>query len=373
MKPSTSSQPTALSGIHVYPIKSIRGIDVSSAWVEKQGLAFDRRLMVASNEGVMVTARKFPQLVLVKAALTAKGLVLSYPDKACLHLNYTEFTMNPTEAIVWSDAFTAYTVDERANEWFSELLEVDVELLYTGESSQRVREKLGHNVSFADGYPLLIISQASLDHLNERSIESHKMAQFRPNIVVSGTDPFAEDCWKRFRIGHVEFEVMKPCERCILTTVETSTGAKRANREPLNTLAKFRANEFGQVFFGQNVRALNEGIIEVGDLVEVLEYQTPVDYIDQDETEKQATAVDLCIDGVTIVGNDKDTLLNQAESQGIKMRSSCRSGLCGACKVKVTSGRVKQPDAPAITDKEKDDGYALACCCVPESSITVAS
>ncbi|CAM4381669.1 YcbX family protein [Vibrio agarivorans] len=371
---TTQQQTTAtLSGIHVYPIKSIRGIELSSAWVEKQGLAFDRRLMLASSDGVMVTARKFPQLVLVKAALTAKGLVLSYPGKPSFHLDYSQFKMTPTEAVVWSDSFTAYTVDEGADEWFSELLDMDVELLFTGEDSNRMREKLGHSVSFADGYPLLIISQASLDELNGRSTERHKMAQFRPNIVVSGTEPFAEDSWKRFKIGEVEFEIMKPCERCILTTVETTTGKKRENREPLNTLAKFRANEFGQVFFGQNVRALNEGVIEAGSVIEVLEHQEPHFYVDQEKQTVESKSVTLIVDGVEIQGNNQEPLLNQAEAQGVKMRSSCRSGLCGACKVKVTSGEVKQPNAPAITEHEKEQGYALACCCVPETDIEIMS
>ncbi|QIA65309.1 MOSC domain-containing protein [Vibrio astriarenae] len=365
------TSPATLSGIHVYPIKSIRGIELSSAWVEKQGLSFDRRLMLATSDGVMVTARKYPQLVLVKAALTSTGLVLTYPGKESLHLEYANFKMQPTEAVVWSDSFTAYTVDDVADEWFSDLLEEQVALLYTGQDSNRLREKLGHNVSFADGYPLLIISQASLDALNARSTEVHKMAQFRPNIVVSGTEAFAEDSWKRFKVGDVEFEVMKPCERCILTTIETNSGKKRANREPLKTLGKFRANEFGQVFFGQNVRALNEGVIEAGAEVEVLEYQEPVHYRDQELEAVQVSQLTIVIDGVEIEGNNRDPLLNQAEAQGVKMRSSCRSGLCGACKVKVTEGQVKQPDAPAITDDEKVQGFALACCCVPETNISV--
>ncbi|KLV08335.1 MOSC domain-containing protein [Photobacterium ganghwense] len=269
----SKSASAVLSQINVYPIKSIRGLSQSQAWVEKQGIAFDRRFMVAKTDGGMITARKYPQLVKVTAALQPDGLILSYPDTAPLRLRYAEFTMVETPSTVWKDTFPAHQTTSEANRWFSELIGEPVQLLYTGEQSQRIRQKVGHNVSFADGYPLLIISEGSLEALNARSPQRHTMDQFRTNLVVSGTEPFAEDGWKRIRIGEVEFEAVKPCARCILTTVNPQTGQLNAQKEPLNTLLKFRSDGSGDVYFGQNLVALNEGIIHAGDTIEVLETQ----------------------------------------------------------------------------------------------------
>ena len=192
--------PTLLH-IHVYPVKSIAALTQSQAWVEKQGLAFDRRFMVASDDGAMITARKYPQMVKINATLTMAGLVLQYPNKADLVLQYADFDMKDAAATVWNDNFNAHTTTVIANQWFSDIIGHSVQLLFCGQQSQRVRPKIGHNVSFADGYPLLIISEASLAALNERSSEQHTMAQFRTNLVVSNTDAFAEDGWKRIQIG----------------------------------------------------------------------------------------------------------------------------------------------------------------------------
>ncbi|MCG9555387.1 hybrid-cluster NAD(P)-dependent oxidoreductase [Vibrio sp. Isolate31] len=266
-----SEQAPSLSQINVFPVKSVGGIALSSAWVEKQGLTFDRRFMLALADGSMVTARKYPKMVKVSSSLLPDGLIFTYEDKAPLRLKYANFKMQEAPATVWKDSFTAYTTCDEADDWFSDVLGVRVELLFSGEQSNRVREKLGHNVSFADGYPMLIISQASLDELNRRSPETHSMDQFRTNFVVSNTEAFAEDGWKRIRIGEVEFEVVKPCERCILTTVDVNSGELRATKEPLNTFSKFRANNRGGVFFGQNLVAKNEGLVRAGDVVEVLE------------------------------------------------------------------------------------------------------
>ncbi|MBT0027453.1 hybrid-cluster NAD(P)-dependent oxidoreductase [Vibrio alginolyticus] len=273
------SQPV-LSQINVFPVKSVGGLSLSSVWVEKQGLSFDRRFMIAKADGSMITARKYPQMVTIKSALLSDGVVFSSLGMEPLKIRYQGFKMQETPATVWKDTFTAYTTTDDADDWFSRVLGQRVELLFSGEQSNRVREKLGQNVSFADGYPVLVISQASLDELNRRSSELHSMDQFRTNLVVSDTKPFEEDSWKRIRIGEVEFESLKPCERCILTTVNTQRGTFRESKEPLKTLQQFRANDVGGVFFGQNLVARNEGIIRQGDKVEVLEYKEPEFYVD---------------------------------------------------------------------------------------------
>lgn len=285
------SQPV-LSQINVFPVKSVGGVSLSSAWVEKQGLSFDRRFMIAKADGSMITARKYPQMVTVKSALLADGVVFSSLGMEPLKIRYQDFKMQETPATVWKDAFTAYTTTDDADDWFSQVLGQRVELLFSGEQSNRVRESLGQNVSFADGYPVLVISQASLEELNKRSSEQHSMDQFRTNLVVSDTKPFEEDSWKRIRIGEVEFESLKPCERCILTTINTQRGTFRESKEPLKTLQQFRANERGGVFFGQNLVARNEGIIRQGDKVEVLEYKEPEFYPDNSPVRMTLTCVE---------------------------------------------------------------------------------
>ncbi|MBM5024081.1 MOSC domain-containing protein [Vibrio parahaemolyticus] len=285
------SQPV-LSQINVFPVKSVGGVSLSSAWVEKQGLSFDRRFMIAKADGSMITARKYPQMVTVKSALLADGVVFSSLGMEPLKIRYQDFKMQETPATVWKDTFTAYTTTDDADDWFSQVLGQRVELLFSGEQSNRVRESLGQNVSFADGYPVLVISQASLEELNKRSSEQHSMDQFRTNLVVSDTKPFEEDSWKRIRIGEVEFESLKPCERCILTTINTQRGTFRESKEPLKTLQQFRADERGGVFFGQNLVARNEGIIRQGDKVEVLEYKEPEFYPDNSPVRMTLTCVE---------------------------------------------------------------------------------
>ncbi|MDC0610976.1 hybrid-cluster NAD(P)-dependent oxidoreductase [Vibrio sp.] len=281
-----------VSQLNIYPVKSLKGISISSAWVEKQGILFDRRFMLAKLDGSMVTARKYPHMVNVVVALTSEGIICSYPNKKPIHIRYCDFSMQEVSTTVWSDTFTAYATTRQASEWFSDIVREPVSLLFTGKESQRYREKVGNAVSFADGYPLLVISQGSLDELNRSSSEQHSMAQFRTNIVVEGGEPFVEDSWKTIQIGEVIFNLVKPCERCILTTVDVEKGAFRPSKEPLKTLSTFRANESGGVFFGQNMVAMNEGMIQAGDKITVLEYKEKEQYQDNRVAPFHLTCVD---------------------------------------------------------------------------------
>lgn len=385
---SHATPPAQLSQINVFPIKSIAGLSQSQAWVEKQGICFDRRFMIASPAGKMITARKYPQLVNVTASIVPHGLIVTAPDCAPLSLSYAEFSMTAAPATVWGDSFSAHHTTEAADAWFSAIIGEPVQLLFTGEQSQRVRPKIQQNVSFADGYPLLVISEASLTALNARSPMTHTMAQFRTNLVVSGTTPFAEDSWKRIRIGEVVFENIKPCARCILTTVDPKTGTFNPQQEPLQTLLTFRADDNGDVYFGQNLVALNEGMIRAGDTVEVLEYQTPPHYPDRTPSQeasgtpvsdKDNTAsasvspktVTITIDDEQFTGDNQSSLLEQAEAAGLALAHRCRAGICGACKITLASGSVDQPPARALRDEEREAGTVLACCCVPQTDVVL--
>ncbi|MGL6262554.1 MOSC N-terminal beta barrel domain-containing protein [Aeromonas jandaei] len=267
-----------LDSIHLYPIKSTAGMPQARAQVTQEGLAGDRRYMVVKPDGTFITARTHPQLQQVVATPVAGGLQLNYPGFEPLALQESDFSRDPQETGVWGDSFTALHTTPIADSWLSRVAGEPVALLWLGTESDRFREKTGTRVSFADGYPLLLISQASLDDLNLRSDALHQMSQFRTNLVASGTRPFEEDSWVRIRIGEVEFQVAKPCSRCIMTTVEAGTDRFNALKEPLATLTRYRRGEDGEVYFGQNLIALNEGWIEAGSEIEVLERKRPAPY-----------------------------------------------------------------------------------------------
>ncbi|EKB20262.1 hypothetical protein HMPREF1168_02210 [Aeromonas veronii AMC34] len=269
-----------LDSIHLYPIKSTAGMPQARARVTQEGLAGDRRYMVVKPDGTFITARTHPQLQQVVATPVAGGLQLNYPGFEPLALQESDFSREPQATGVWGDRFTALHTTSIADSWLSRVAGEPVALLWLGAESDRFREKTGTRVSFADGYPLLLISQASLDDLNLRSDALHQMSQFRTNLVASGTRPFEEDSWVRIRIGEVEFQVAKPCSRCIMTTVEAGTDRFNALKEPLATLTRYRRGEDGEVYFGQNLIALNEGWIEAGSEIEVLERKRAVPYPD---------------------------------------------------------------------------------------------
>ncbi len=269
-----------LDSIHLYPIKSTAGMPQARAQVTQEGLAGDRRYMVVKPDGTFITARTHPQLQQVVATPVAGGLQLNYPGFEPLALQESDFSRAPQATGVWGDRFTALHTTPIADSWLSRVAGEPVALLWLGAESDRFREKTGTRVSFADGYPLLLISQASLEDLNLRSDALHQMSQFRTNLVASGTRPFEEDSWVRIRIGEVEFQVAKPCSRCIMTTVEAGTDRFNALKEPLATLTRYRRGEDGEVYFGQNLIALNEGWIEAGSEIEVLERKRPAPYPD---------------------------------------------------------------------------------------------
>jgi hypothetical protein len=173
---------------------------------------------------------------------------------------------------VWDDAVDAISAGDEAQKWFSAYLDIPSRLVFMPENSiRRVEPDYDiHNdiVSFADGFPLLLISQHSLDDLNNRLVTPVPMNRFRPNVVVKGSGAFAEDRWKKIRIGTMLFYVVKPCSRCITTTVDQETGIQ--GKEPLATLSRYRKVD-GNVLFGQNLIPESIGTINVGDCVEIVE------------------------------------------------------------------------------------------------------
>ncbi|MDW5377875.1 MOSC domain-containing protein [Halomonas sp. HP20-15] len=269
---SGTAQPR-LAGLYRYPVKSTAGQALERARVTEEGLVGDRRYMLAKPDGTFITARSHPRLQRVVALPFEGGLALSAPGLGALEAREADFSAASFATGVWGDDFAALTTTERLDDWFGAVLDEPVRLLWLGRRSPRYRSAIARRVSFADGYPLMLISQASLDDLNTRMATEQRMAQFRPNLVVEGTEPYAEDGWKRIRIGELEFAVDKPCSRCKMITVDPASGEFMPRGEPLRTLAGYRRGAQGKIYFGQNLIALNEGELTLDAPLEVLETQ----------------------------------------------------------------------------------------------------
>jgi len=264
-----------LSEINIYPVKSLKGISLPESVVEDRGLRFDRRWMLVDEAGNFMTQREFPVMATVSVEVVDDVLRASVKGNR-IEVPFLDGADEHARVKVWSSSVKAGVYSDRINDWFSDAIGVSCQLVgMTSESRRAVSpfyavRKFKDEVSFADAYPFLLIGQGSLDDLNSRLAEPVPMNRFRPNFVVEGAEPFAEDKWKKIRIGSTVFHLVKPCARCVMTTVDQVAGVK-TGPDPLKTLASYR-NRKGKVLFGQNLIAEKAGgVVKVGDKVEVIE------------------------------------------------------------------------------------------------------
>ena len=261
-----------LSQLNIYPLKSASGISLDNAFMEQRGLAHDRRWMVVDDSGQFMTQRTCPSMALINTELVSQMLILNAPrmPELCMPLYPTEGTSQEVE--IWGDRCEAWTATPQSSSWISQYLGKSCKIVFMPDHSNRPVDPdfaVDENqVAFSDGFPLLLISESSLSDLNNRLPESVAMKRFRPNLVVKNTKPYEEDSWKKIKIGECEFNVAKPCSRCVLTTVDPETG-EFSGKEPLRTLASYRKVN-GNVMFGQNLIATITGKLEVGMLVEII-------------------------------------------------------------------------------------------------------
>ena len=262
-----------VSQINIYPIKSLGGIDLSEAKVEVSGFEFDRNWMLVDQNGKFLSQRKHPQMALLQVEIQENSLLVYHKSKPWekIEIAYGEKSGKSLKSTIWDDSLHALHVADAVDRWFSERLNMDCSLVKLDRNNKRFIDKIyqvnNEYVSFADGMPYLIIGQASLDSLNSRLDKPLPMSRFRPNLVFSGDTPFIEDDWSYFQIGEVKFKVTKPCARCVMTTIDQETGTK--GTEPLQTLSEFRKVD-GKILFGQNLIALNQGCISVGDKINLI-------------------------------------------------------------------------------------------------------
>jgi uncharacterized protein len=304
-----------ISEINVYPVKSLRGIALKEAIVEERGFRNDRRWMLVDGAGRFLTQRERPEMALVTVAVGTDGLVFKRgSSEICVPLVPGD---RKAFVEVWGSHVEALEYDDEVSRWFSDAIWVGCRLVRMPDEARRkvnpeYAVRPGEDVvSFADGYPYLLIGEGSLEDLNERIAEEHApspsrfrpeedlpqggslrdlpprpaatppiqegssleplpMKRFRPNLVVEGSGPFEEDSWKQIKIGETVFHVVKPCGRCVITTIDPERG-EFDGKEPLRTLATYR-KVGNNVMFGQNLIAEKPGgTIRIGDEVQILE------------------------------------------------------------------------------------------------------
>ncbi len=274
-----------LSDLFIYPVKSLRGCRVAAAEVDALGLVGDRRFMVVDENERFLTQRTHPRMALISTALTAQTLTLSADGRGSRSVARVAGRADASPQLrtvsVWkSEGLLAEDCGDDVAQWLGDLLGAAVRLVRIGAEFRRPILKpnvagAGDLLAFADAFPFLVISEASLAELNDRLVargeEAVPMNRFRPNLVVRGCDPFAEDAWPRFRIGGIVFHAGGPCSRCVVTTTDQSTGER--GPEPLRTLATYRrdAKDPTDVNFGQNlVHETKRGELRLGDPIELL-------------------------------------------------------------------------------------------------------
>jgi uncharacterized protein YcbX len=260
-----------LTQIWRYPVKSLAGDRHDRLPVTARGPQFDRHWMVVDMDGRFLTQRQVPAMALLRAEVDGEVLRLLAGDGDSLELT-TAARGESLQVQVWGDRVAALAPDAAADAWLSERLGRACRLVCQPDDGVRSVDQCfgqaGDQVGFADGFPFLLISQASLDELNGRLEQPMEMRRFRPNLVVAGCEAFEEDRWRRIRIGPIDFRVVKPCSRCPIPTIDPDTGERGV--EPLRTLMTYRRRD-NKVYFGQNLIHDGAGLLEPGMDVEVLE------------------------------------------------------------------------------------------------------
>lgn len=262
-----------LSGLFIYPIKSLGGIAVRYARVTDRGLEHDRRWMLIDVNNRFISQREAPQMALLRPSLTASGLSVTYlPNDATLLIPYRPASTEFTEVTVWDDTCRAQYVSADADAWFSQILEMPCRLVYMPDDTRRTVDPNyadGNKItSFSDAYPFLIIGEASLDDLSKRVGQTIPINRFRPNLVFSGGDAYAEDELAHFTISEIHFYGVKLCARCPIPGIDQETAL--IGKEPLKTMAAYRRNA-NKVWLGQNLIHSGDGVLHVGDAIQVLE------------------------------------------------------------------------------------------------------
>jgi uncharacterized protein YcbX len=261
-----------VSALYVYPIKSLGGIPVNEALLTERGLQYDRRWMLVDSDNRFLSQREIAQMALFKITITSSGLTVTYsPTNSSLQISFQPLNTQLFEVTVWDDTCLAQQVSDEADNWFSNILGIPCKLVYMPDDTLRqVDPKYaddGMITSFADAFPLMMISQASLDDLSAKVGAPIPMNRFRPNLVYTGGRPYSEDELASFSINGINFYGVKLCARCPIPGIDQDTAI--SGKEPIKTLASYRRRQ-NKIYFGQNLIHEGTGVLRVGDTLKVL-------------------------------------------------------------------------------------------------------
>ena len=269
-----------ISELYIYPIKSLGGISVQQAEVTDRGFKYDRRWMLVDDYNRFLSQREVATMALLKISLDDTGLTITNTiDTSTLLIPFNLLKNKFIEVTIWDDTCTGQLVSDEANKWFTQALGLNCRLVYMPDDSHRPTDPryADNNItSLSDGYPFMMIGQASLDELNSHLDEALPMNRFRPNLVFTGGTPYQEDTMNEFAINNICFNGVKLCARCNVTTINQDDASK--GKEPLKTLAGYRSKN-KKIYFGQNVVHKGTGIIAIGDELSVLSTQTEERFI----------------------------------------------------------------------------------------------
>ena len=267
-----------LTGIFIYPVKSLGGISVPAADLTARGLRHDRRWLVVDAHNRFLTQREHAEMALLAVEPAYNGFLLRHQQRPKLLPLYIPFEATPEKTLfvtIWDDMVFAWRGTPQADEWLTEALGQDCKLVYMSDMVRREVEPdkpelnpAGTLVSFADGYPYLLATEESLAKLNQQLAEPVPLNRFRPNLLVRGAAPDAEMQWQDFQIAGQPFRSVRGCGRCVVTTIDQTTAQKDPVGEPLRTLATYRKPD-RKVLFGENVTGPDTGRVQVGDAVEI--------------------------------------------------------------------------------------------------------
>jgi uncharacterized protein YcbX len=260
-----------ISQLFIYPVKSLGGIALQESVVTSRGLQHDRRWMLIDENNQFLSQRTHAQLAPFRPELTRSGIMVTHTTTQ--QTQFIPFEPQTSEKLmvrIWDDECSATLVSQHLNEWFSNILGINSRLVYMSDEDLRPVDPRyanpEHITSFSDAYPMLLIGQSSLDDLNARLAVPLPIDRFRPNIVIADSAPYLEDKMQHFTAAGIDFYGVKPCARCVMTTIDQRTAICGA--EPLKTMAGYRkANH--KIYFGQNLVHQGSGIIKVGDIMEI--------------------------------------------------------------------------------------------------------
>jgi uncharacterized protein YcbX len=259
-----------LTAIHIYPLKSASSVSLPRVSFDRFGPAGDRRWMIIDAKYRFVSQRENARLAVLEVTAEESGLRLALGDSSLSVPRPPD--RRRRDVVVWEDRVSAVDAGNEVAQWLSERLDQPLRLVYMPEASHRYVDGRyateGETVSFADGFPVLLVTTASVEMLNARLSRPVGADRFRPNLVVSGCEAHAEDHWNRIRIGSMEFTVAKPCARCVMPSIDQRSGER--DSEILGALASYRRRDDRQVYFGQNLLYDGTGSVAIGDSVEVL-------------------------------------------------------------------------------------------------------